>query len=63
MDKLINELVRLWFKWLENDKRARDINLKIFKRRKAAENCEKIVNEKYKVIARIDKYINEYKRT
>jgi len=62
MGDLIAKLVMLWFRWLENDKMVRDMTLNMSRRRRAAEECEKIVNEKYKVISLIDEYIDGYKR-
>jgi hypothetical protein len=63
MDKFVAQLVQLWFQWLKNDKKARDINLKMSQRCKAAEKCEEIINKKYEIISSINKYINEYSRT
>ena len=63
MDEFITILVNLWFQWLANDKKARDTSLTLADRRLAAERCEAIVNEKYKIITKIDEVVDGYKRT
>lgn len=63
MDEFITILVNLWFQWLANDKKARDTSLTLADRRLAAERCEAIVNEKYKIITKIDEVVDGYQRT
>jgi len=58
LDNLISTQIALWLRWLEYDKRARNIDLDVVERRKAVEECERIVNEKYKTMSLMNECID-----
>lgn len=54
LDQLVDILIRIWIKWVENDNLCRFSNSSYDVKRKAAERCEKLQNLRRRVILEID---------
>ena len=54
----ISDLIELWLKWIECDKKVRNSSIDIHERRIAAQECEKLINQKYTLIKKIDDYFD-----
>jgi hypothetical protein len=56
LETMIEDHILLWLRWIACDKKVRDLSLPISERKKSAQECEKIVNDKYASIKEIDDY-------
>lgn len=51
---LIHNLTEIWINWIKNDLIARDASYSVIVRKEAALMCERLIKERYQVIAKID---------
>jgi len=58
LDTMISDLISLWMNWIQSDKKVRDISIDISERRKAAQECENLIGQKYLLIQEIDNYFD-----
>jgi len=54
--ELITELMEMWLDWMKQDKISHDTNLSYKVRRKAAEECEILINREYTITSQMDKF-------
>lgn len=58
LDMMVSDLIYLWMRWIACDKEARDISIDISQRRRAAQECENLIGQKYTLIQEIDDYFD-----
>lgn len=59
LNDLIEELTILWIGWMKSNEMAIDESLTYKERRKAATNAEKLIQERYILIDKMDKFFDE----
>ena len=55
---LINNYTALWLEWMKNYNISIDIGRSFSERRKAGENCENLISERYKNIDKLNEFFN-----
>jgi hypothetical protein len=59
LGKLISKLIITWVAWNDNNSKALDTSLSYRKRRKAAEQCERLILQRYILVGKIDNFWDE----
>ena len=56
---LIGELVEVWLLWMKNNHIVNDRSETIINRKKAALECEKLINKEYQIVEMLDGYFTK----
>lgn len=57
--KIIEEWVEMWIMWMKNNSKVKDENLDFKERRKAAEECEKLIDKEYILVEQFDNFFKK----
>jgi|TARA_R100001143_G_C3312511_1_gene110816 ribosomal 30S subunit maturation factor RimM len=59
----VEELSAVWWQWMKNDIICRDETISYKERKKAAQECEVLIDSKYKIIEKMDNFFDEKRTT
>lgn len=59
----VEELAAVWWQWMKNDLICRDETISYKERKKAAQECEALIDSKYKIIEEMDNFFDEKRTT